>query len=69
MENLTPVEATLLVIQCSENLAQKLIEENNEILQSVSEIEKKLIKESIKIYYMNKFIEELRKKSEELENN
>ena len=62
MENLTPVEATLLVIQCSENLAQKLIEENNEILQSVSEIEKKLIKESIKIYYMNKFIEELSKK-------
>ena len=61
-ENLNAVQATNLVFQYAENLAKKIIEQNNERLQGVSEREKEALKRSIKEYYIEEFIKELEKK-------
>ena len=64
-ENLNAEQATNLIFQYSENLAKKVIEENNDVLEGVSDIFKNLLKEAIKEWYIKEFIKELEKKIEE----
>ena len=63
-ENLIVEQATELVFEHSENLAQKVMEENSERLQEVCKHLKSAIKETIKEMYTDEFIEELRKRIE-----
>ena len=65
-ENLTVEQATKLVFEYSENLAQKVMEENSERLQGVYKHLKSAMKETIKEFYIKEFIKELRKRMEEL---
>ena len=58
-------QATNLIFQYSENLAKKVIEENNDVLEGVSDIFKNSLKEAIKEWYIKEFIKELEKKIEE----
>ena len=63
-ENLTVKQATELVFEHSENLTQKVMEENSERLQGVCKNIKSAIKETNKEMYIDEFIEELRKRIE-----
>ena len=58
-ERLSAVEIITLIFQYSENLAKKVIEENNDELQDTSETVKNVIKEVVKQYFVREFIEEL----------